>query len=72
MEVIEHVDPPRLGALERSVFGSRGPATVIVTTPNVEYNVRYETLPAGRRGTATTASNGPGRSSGTGPAGGPA
>jgi 3' terminal RNA ribose 2'-O-methyltransferase Hen1 len=47
MEVIEHVDPPRLAALERVVFGSAAPSTVIVTTPNVEHNVRYETLPAG-------------------------
>ena len=47
MEVIEHVDPPRLAALERSVFGHAAPATVIVTTPNVEYNVRFATLPAG-------------------------
>jgi 2-polyprenyl-3-methyl-5-hydroxy-6-metoxy-1,4-benzoquinol methylase len=47
MEVIEHVDPSRLGALERCVFGHAAPATVIVTTPNVEYNVRFETLPAG-------------------------
>ena len=47
MEVIEHVDPPRLAALERAVFGHAAPATVIVTTPNVEHNVRYETLPAG-------------------------
>jgi 3' terminal RNA ribose 2'-O-methyltransferase Hen1 len=44
MEVIEHVDPPRLPALEASVFGHARPATVIVTTPNVEYNVRYEGL----------------------------
>ncbi|HST57197.1 MAG TPA: hypothetical protein VLK84_00835, partial [Longimicrobium sp.] len=48
VEVIEHVDPSRLGALERCVFGSAGPGTVVVTTPNVEYNVRYETLEAGR------------------------
>jgi 3' terminal RNA ribose 2'-O-methyltransferase Hen1 len=47
MEVIEHVDPPRLAALARSVFGYAAPRTVIVTTPNVEHNVRYETLPAG-------------------------
>ena len=47
MEVIEHVDPPRLAALERSVFGHAAPTTVIVTTPNVEYNVRFPTLPAG-------------------------
>ncbi|GAA1691061.1 3' terminal RNA ribose 2'-O-methyltransferase Hen1 [Fodinicola feengrottensis] len=48
MEVIEHVDPPRLSALERTVFGEAKPKTVLVTTPNGEYNVRYETLPAGR------------------------
>ncbi|MBY8885693.1 3' terminal RNA ribose 2'-O-methyltransferase Hen1 [Streptomyces sp. PTM05] len=46
-EVIEHVDPPRLPALEYAVFGAARPGTVIVTTPNVEYNVRWETLPAG-------------------------
>ncbi|MFI5495345.1 3' terminal RNA ribose 2'-O-methyltransferase Hen1 [Actinoplanes sp. NPDC051859] len=44
MEVIEHVDPPRLPALEASVFGHARPATVVVTTPNVEYNVLYEGL----------------------------
>ncbi|HEX4224136.1 MAG TPA: 3' terminal RNA ribose 2'-O-methyltransferase Hen1, partial [Pseudonocardiaceae bacterium] len=44
MEVIEHVDPPRLPALTRTVFGSIAADTVVVTTPNVEYNVRYETL----------------------------
>ncbi|MFE7974310.1 3' terminal RNA ribose 2'-O-methyltransferase Hen1 [Streptomyces shenzhenensis] len=47
-EVVEHVDPPRLPALEYAVFGSARPRTVLVTTPNVEYNVRWETLPAGR------------------------
>ena len=48
MEVVEHVDPPRLAALERAVFGAAAPGTVVVTTPNVEHNVRYETLEAGR------------------------
>ncbi|MFE3190507.1 3' terminal RNA ribose 2'-O-methyltransferase Hen1 [Nocardia sp. NPDC059240] len=47
MEVIEHVDAPRLAALEHSVFGSAAPGAVLVTTPNSEYNVRYETLHAG-------------------------
>ncbi|WP_328536157.1 3' terminal RNA ribose 2'-O-methyltransferase Hen1 [Streptomyces sp. NBC_00344] len=46
-EVIEHVDPERLPALEYAVFGAARPQTVLVTTPNVEYNVRWETLPAG-------------------------
>ncbi|UBU10748.1 3' terminal RNA ribose 2'-O-methyltransferase Hen1 [Nonomuraea gerenzanensis] len=44
MEVIEHVDPPRLAALERVVFGRAKPGHVLVTTPNIEYNVRYEFL----------------------------
>ncbi|MGI8880285.1 MAG: 3' terminal RNA ribose 2'-O-methyltransferase Hen1 [Jatrophihabitans sp.] len=47
MEVIEHVDTPRLDALERTVFGHAAPGSVIVTTPNMEHNVRFETLPAG-------------------------
>ncbi|MGW6644015.1 3' terminal RNA ribose 2'-O-methyltransferase Hen1 [Streptomyces iakyrus] len=46
-EVVEHVDLPRLPALEYAVFGSARPRTVLVTTPNVEYNVRWESLPAG-------------------------
>ncbi|MEV5977775.1 3' terminal RNA ribose 2'-O-methyltransferase Hen1 [Streptomyces sp. NPDC052114] len=46
-EVIEHLDEERLPALEYAVFGSARPRTVLVTTPNVEYNVRWETLPAG-------------------------
>lgn len=46
-EVIEHLDLDRLPALEYTVFGSARPRTVLVTTPNVEYNVRWETLPAG-------------------------
>jgi 3' terminal RNA ribose 2'-O-methyltransferase Hen1 len=44
MEVIEHVDLPRLPALETAVFGHARPGAVIVTTPNVEYNVHYEGL----------------------------
>ncbi|GMA26033.1 3' terminal RNA ribose 2'-O-methyltransferase Hen1 [Luteimicrobium album] len=44
MEVVEHVDPSRLPALERVVFGAARPRAVLVTTPNREYNVRYEGL----------------------------
>ncbi|MFF0308272.1 3' terminal RNA ribose 2'-O-methyltransferase Hen1 [Streptosporangium sp. NPDC004379] len=44
MEVVEHVDPSRLDALEHVVFGAARPRHVIVTTPNAEYNVRYEFL----------------------------
>jgi 3' terminal RNA ribose 2'-O-methyltransferase Hen1 len=44
MEVIEHVDPTRLGALEHVVFGTARPGTVVVTTPNSEYNALYQDL----------------------------
>jgi 3' terminal RNA ribose 2'-O-methyltransferase Hen1 len=47
MEVIEHVDPERLPALERAVFGFAAPATVLVTTPNAEYNPHFATLEPG-------------------------
>ncbi|WP_433726376.1 3' terminal RNA ribose 2'-O-methyltransferase Hen1 [Nocardia sp. CA-129566] len=48
MEVVEHIDEPRLAAVEYAVFGSAAPGSVIVTTPNVEHNMVYETLPAGK------------------------
>ncbi|MEW1659572.1 3' terminal RNA ribose 2'-O-methyltransferase Hen1 [Streptomyces sp. NPDC093707] len=47
-EVVEHVDPERLPALEYAVFGAARPRTVVVTTPNAEYDVRGESLPAGQ------------------------
>jgi len=48
IEVIEHQDPPRLASFERVLFEFARPQTVVVTTPNVEYNVKFETLPAGK------------------------
>jgi 3' terminal RNA ribose 2'-O-methyltransferase Hen1 len=48
VEVIEHLDAPRMAAFERVVFEAARPRTVIVTTPNAEYNVKFETLPAGQ------------------------
>lgn len=42
VEVIEHIDPPRLSSFELSLFGDARPGTVIVTTPNREYNVLFE------------------------------
>ena len=47
IEVIEHVDPGRLPALERSVFQYARPRTVVVTTPRADYNVKYESLAEG-------------------------
>ena len=47
VEVIEHLDPARLAAFERVVFEFARPGTVVLTTPNAEYNVRFPTLAAG-------------------------
>ena len=48
VEVIEHLDPPRLATFERVVFEFARPLHVIVTTPNVEYNRLYPHLLDGR------------------------
>ncbi|HEY3770019.1 MAG TPA: 3' terminal RNA ribose 2'-O-methyltransferase Hen1 [Candidatus Angelobacter sp.] len=48
VEVIEHLDQPRLAAFERVLFEHARPKQVVVTTPNSEYNVRFPTLPAGQ------------------------
>ncbi|ALO68272.1 3' terminal RNA ribose 2'-O-methyltransferase Hen1 [Arthrobacter alpinus] len=47
MEVVEHIEPERLAALENSVFGYAQPKTVVVTTPNAEFNSLYPLLPSG-------------------------
>ena len=47
VEVIEHLDPPRRAAFERVLFECARPATVVLTTPNREYNALFPTLPAG-------------------------
>ena len=47
MEVVEHLDPSRLPAMEDVVFGDAAPRVVVVTTPNVEYNRHYEGLTDG-------------------------
>ena len=44
MEVIEHMDFDRLAAFERVVFEFARPAHVVVTTPNVEYNTKFESI----------------------------
>jgi 3' terminal RNA ribose 2'-O-methyltransferase Hen1 len=48
VEVIEHLDPPRLAAFERVLFECARPKQIVLTTPNAEYNVKWETLPAGQ------------------------
>ena len=47
VEVVEHLDAPRLRSFERVLFGEAKPATVVLTTPNREYNARFDRLPAG-------------------------
>ena len=48
VEVIEHLDPPRLSAFERAIFEFARPGTVVLTTPNREYNVTWENVGAER------------------------
>lgn len=47
VEVIEHLDPPRLAAFERALFESARPGVVALTTPNREYNQLFDGLSAG-------------------------
>jgi 3' terminal RNA ribose 2'-O-methyltransferase Hen1 len=47
VEVIEHLDPPRLAAFERVLFEFARPKLIVLTTPNREYNIRWPSLPAG-------------------------
>ena len=48
IEVIEHMELDRLMAFERVLFEFAKPKMAIVTTPNVEYNVKFENLPVGK------------------------
>jgi len=47
VEVIEHMDLNRLSAFERVVFEFAKPKTVILTTPNSEFNEKFESMEAG-------------------------
>lgn len=49
MEVIEHIEPTRLGMLERVVFAHAQPRAVVLTTPNREYNAVFGLTPDQRR-----------------------
>ena len=44
VEVVEHLDPPRLESFERAVFEFARPGTVVLTTPNREYNATWENV----------------------------
>jgi len=47
LEVLEHLDPFRIPAFEQVLFAHAAPGTVILTTPNREYNVKYPALKTG-------------------------
>jgi 3' terminal RNA ribose 2'-O-methyltransferase Hen1 len=47
IEVIEHLEPTRLGMFAQVLFGYTRPGLVMLTTPNREYNVKWRGLPAG-------------------------
>jgi 3' terminal RNA ribose 2'-O-methyltransferase Hen1 len=49
MEVAEHIDPGRLPAFEQAVLGGAAPGTVVITTPNADYNPHYPALRPGER-----------------------
>ncbi|MCL2130807.1 MAG: methyltransferase domain-containing protein, partial [Treponema sp.] len=49
MEVIEHLDENRLPAICSVIFGDAAPNTVIITTPNNEFNIYYPHLEGGFR-----------------------
>lgn len=46
VEVIEHLEVNRLKAFERVLFEFAQPKTIVLTTPNQEYNVTWEKLDA--------------------------
>ena len=48
VEVVEHLDQPRLRAFERVLFEAARPGAIVLTTPNAEYNVKWPSLPAGQ------------------------
>jgi 3' terminal RNA ribose 2'-O-methyltransferase Hen1 len=47
VEVIEHIDLDRLDSVERVVFAFAKPALVVVTTPNREFNAKFEGMQPG-------------------------
>jgi 3' terminal RNA ribose 2'-O-methyltransferase Hen1 len=47
VEVIEHIDLDRLESVERVVFAFAKPQMVVVTTPNREFNAKFESMKPG-------------------------
>ncbi|MFT3826353.1 MAG: 3' terminal RNA ribose 2'-O-methyltransferase Hen1 [Chitinophagaceae bacterium] len=48
VEVIEHMDEPRLAAMEKVLFEYARPEHIVITTPNAEYNVKFEKMDEGQ------------------------
>ena len=48
IEVIEHLDEARLAALEKAIFEYAKPTTIVITTPNAEYNIRFNDYEKGK------------------------
>ncbi|MCI0652261.1 MAG: 3' terminal RNA ribose 2'-O-methyltransferase Hen1 [Planctomycetes bacterium] len=48
VEVVEHLDSARLAAFERVLFEFARPRSVVLTTPNREFNATWPSLPAGK------------------------
>jgi 3' terminal RNA ribose 2'-O-methyltransferase Hen1 len=47
VEVIEHLEPNRLKAFERVLFEFAKPKTIVLTTPNQEFNATFENMDEG-------------------------
>ena len=48
VEVVEHVEPDRLAAFEQAVFAHARPRTVVLTTPNRDWNATIPALAGGK------------------------
>ena len=48
VEVIEHLDPHRLDHFAEILFSHSSPKVAVVTTPNADYNVKFERLTGGK------------------------
>ncbi|HWK88490.1 MAG TPA: methyltransferase domain-containing protein, partial [Longimicrobium sp.] len=42
VEVVEHLDPPQLAGFEDALWAAARPGTIVLTTPNADYNTLFE------------------------------
>ena len=66
MEVIEHIDPTKLGAFEDAILGAARPCA-LMSPPPTGSSTRSSRTSGDPSGTGTTGSSGPGMNSRTGP-----